>query len=303
MKLLVTGASGLLGLNLSLKAFSLGYEVKGLVHSHELHNTPFLIERVDLTRCDFEELLLDYNPALIINCSALADIDMAEANPETAYQINKNAPGQMSLMALRHNIKFIHISTDAVFDGTSGNYVEEDLPNPLNIYAQSKLEGEKLVIYNNPQAIVARVNFYGWSLSGKRSLAEFFFNNLSQGNTINGFNDVFFCPLYVGHLSEILLEMARLKLYGLFHVVSRESLSKYKFGLMIADRFGFDPGIIKSNSIETAGLKATRSSRLTLSVDKVEKELDIRMPNQEEGMDYFYRDFLSGWREKLKACM
>jgi dTDP-4-dehydrorhamnose reductase len=85
-------------------------------------------------------------------------------------------------------VSFVHISTDAVFDGEKdGFYTEEDIPNPLGVYAQSKLAGEQAVTAENSNAIVARVNFYGWSLGGKRSLAEFFHHNLTNNKTISGF--------------------------------------------------------------------------------------------------------------------
>jgi dTDP-4-dehydrorhamnose reductase len=92
------------------------------------------------------------------------------------------------------NIAFVHISTDAVFDGEKeGYYTEADDPRPLNVYAQTKLEGEKAVLKTNPRAIVVRVNFYGWSLSGKRSLAEFFFYNLIEKNNIRIIDVLFPC--------------------------------------------------------------------------------------------------------------
>ena len=90
----------------------------------------------------------------------------------------------------------------------------------------------------NPAAIVARVNFYGWSLSGKRSLAEFFVNNLSNERTVNGFTDVIFCPMLVNHLGRILIKMLERGLHGLYHVVGPQAMSKYQFGVEIARKFG-----------------------------------------------------------------
>ena len=100
-----------------------------------------------------------------------------------------------------------------------GAYTEDDEPNPQGVYSQTKLDGERAVLEVNPQAIIARVNFFGWSLTNRRSLGEFFVNNLSEGKNVNGFTDVIFCPMWVNHLSRTLLEMLEKDLHGLYHVV------------------------------------------------------------------------------------
>ena len=121
---------------------------------------------------------------------------------------NAELPGRIAEVCAQRGISLIHISTDAVFSGEkSGAYSETDEPSPRSVYARTKLAGEAAVLQAYPQATVARVNFYGWSLSGRRSLAEFFVNNLSRGATVNGFTDVTFCPMFVNHLSAILIKM------------------------------------------------------------------------------------------------
>ena len=186
----------------------------------------------------------------------------------------------------------LHVSTDAIFDGRTGNYIETDTPNPLSVYAQTKLDGEYAVIDANPDAIIARVNLYGWSLSGKRSLAEFFFNNLSSEKKIFGFTDVFFCPLLANDLAQIFFEMLQVDLKGLYHVVSSECVSKYEFGVRIAKKFGLDEQLISPNSVAESGLRATRSTNLTLCINKLSealgKPVDKVSPNISTGIDRFY---------------
>ena len=107
----------------------------------------------------------------------------ANLNLRNAQRINAEMPGKLAAVCKKKKIRLIHISTDAVFDGKMGDYTEEDIPNPLSVYARTKIEGEHLVAAENPEAIIARVNFYGFSLSGKRSLAEFFLNSLRSGTS------------------------------------------------------------------------------------------------------------------------
>ena len=95
-----------------------------------------------------------------------------------AGKLNAEVPGWLAGAAKGWGVPFVHISTDAVFNGETGNYTEEDATDPLSVYARTKLAGEQAVQAANPEAAIARTVFYGWSLSGRRSLAEFFFNQL-----------------------------------------------------------------------------------------------------------------------------
>lgn len=301
MHILVTGASGLLGINLSLMALSRRHQITGWVNIHRLKHSPFPVQSVDFHHTqEIKPTLHQVKADMIINCAAIANLEQAEENPHEAYLINSEVPGILAECALKESIPFIQISTDAVFDGTKENYLEEDQPLPQNVYASSKLAGEVNALTANSSSIVARVNFYGWSISGKRSLAEFFYNNLKMGNKVKGFTDVWFCPLYVNHLAEILLEMAEKCEGGIYHVVSKEATSKYDFGKAIAEKFDFNPQLIDPVSVRESGLKAQRSLNLILNNSKISKILARELPDQPEGLEAFHRSFLENLPEKLR---
>ena len=300
MRILVTGASGLLGLNFCLKMAD-DHQLTGVTHSSTLRDLPFESVQCDLSATGMITRLIDnHHPQLVLHCAAMANVDACESHPDQAMLINAQVPGELAAVCHARHIKLVHISTDAVFDGRKGDYSEEDDPNPLSVYASSKLAGEQNVLEANPEAIVARVNFFGFSVSGTRSLAEFFLNHLSAGNSVNGFVDVMFCPLYVADLIDVIMKMVDNDLMGLYHVVSPESLSKYTFGVNIARKFGFDSSLVKPISVAEGGLTARRSPRLDLSIDKLKKE-KILPPNQTAGMDHFYQDYMSGLPEKIKS--
>src|SRR6476660_361691 len=222
MRLLITGASGLLGINLAMEAMR-EHEVIG-VDRGKLKSAPFQVLKANILKMDEINSTLDVtNPNWMVNCAALANLEQCEADPVQARNLNTDLPGELATLCATRNIHFVHISTDSVFDGTrEGVYTEEAEPNPPGIYSQTKLDGERVVEQANPQAIIARVNFYGWSLGARRSLAEFFVNNLSEGKNVNGFTDVIFCPMWVNHLSRLLIEMLKKDLHGLYHVVGAE---------------------------------------------------------------------------------
>lgn len=290
----------MLGANLALLAQDMGYEVLGWTNSRRLVNAPFDTRPVDF--CDRDDLRAAFeaaDPDALINCAAQANVDAAEKHPEHAFRVNAEAVGELATLARFAEIPMIQVSTDAVFDGTQGNYRETDAPNPLNMYAKSKLAGEQAVADVNPDASIARVVFYGWSLTGTRSLAEFFYNNLTAGKPVNGFTDMFFSPLYVRHLSETLLEMLKKRLSGIYHVYSPESLSKYDFGTRLAHEFGLDASLIRPISALDSDLLARRSLNLSMNTDKLQAALGKSMPSQAEGLRVLHTDLDSGLRLKL----
>lgn len=302
MHLLVTGASGLLGLNLCCVAADHGLDVTGLVHAHQLKDTPFSITQGDLLDIDNSLLQIEaVQPDAIIHCAAIANINVAEKHPELAYQLNSEVPGRLAAATANWGIPFVQISTDAVFDGNQGNYRESDPTNPLSVYAHTKLAGEQAVQNANPDALITRVVFFGWSLSGQRSLSEFFFNNLGAGKSINGFTDTLFSPLYGEDLADLLLETLEAKLTGLYHVVSPESISKYDFGVRIADKFGFDPRLITPIVAKNLDRGAQRSLNLTLNCDKLQKDLGHNLSTVTEGINAFYERWLACYPQKLTA--
>ena len=299
-RLLVTGASGMLGANLVLLAQDMGYEVLGWTNSRRLVNAPFATRPVDfLNQPALAQAFETAQPDALINCAAQANVDLAEKHPGATFRINADAAGELATLARIANVPMVHISTDAVFDGTQGNYRETDTPNPLNTYAKSKLAGEQAVAEANPDAAIARVVFYGWSLTGTRSLAEFFYNNLTAGKPVNGFTDMFFSPLYVRHLAETLLEMLDKRMGGIYHVYSPESLSKYHFGMLLAHEFGLDASLIRPISALDSDLLARRSLNLSMNTDKLQAALGKPLPSQAEGLRALHADLDSGLRQKL----
>ena len=300
MRVLVTGASGLLGLNLASEAAKF-HSVFGQVNRHLIRPKSFAVLHSDLLSPGaVESLLEETQPDWVVHCAALANLDVCEADPALADQLNSILPGKLAACVARGGARLVHVATDAVFDGQRGDYSENDQPNPLSVYARTKLAGERAVAEANPDALIVRVNFYGWSLSAKRSLAEFFYYNLQAGTQIMGFTDIFFCPLLANDLANILLTMLEKNLKGLFHVVCRQSTSKYDFGVSLARRFGLDERLITPTSVAQAGLTANRSPRLTLRTDKLAQALAEPPPDLSTGLEHFYTLYQQGYPQEIR---
>jgi dTDP-4-dehydrorhamnose reductase len=301
---LVTGVSGLLGANFALEAVRAGHTVTGIANRNGLNGAPFKVLRADLGQPgSLAKAIESARPDVLVHCAAIAVVDDCEKFPQLAERMNADLPGEAAALCAAKGIQMIHISTDAVFDGKNGPYREEDATNPLSVYARTKLGGELKVLQANGDAMVARINIFGWSLTGKRSLAEIFYNNLSAGMPMQGFTDILFCPLLVNDLSTLLMECAGKKLSGLYHMVASDSLSKYEFGLRVAKRFGLDGNLIAPVSWKDGGLVGSRSADLRISTDKLAARLGKQLPTVDEGLARFYELFNQGYPRVLQAML
>ena len=278
------------------------HEVVG-VDRGKLMSAPFKVLKVDFLQMrDIDYIIGSVNPNWLINCSALANLEECEKFPDQAKILNIDLPRELAEACAKRNTKFIHLSTDAVFDGTKdGAYTEDDKPNPQGVYSQTKLDSERAVQEVNTDAIIARVNFFGWSLSGQRSLGEFFVNNLSEGKNVNGFTDVTFCPMWVNHLAQTLIAMLEKDLHGLYHVVGAQPMNKYQFGVKVARKFGLRESLITAGSVEKSDLTAVRSHNLWLSVHKLSTDLGRPLPDFSTGLDGFYTQFQQGYPQKIRG--
>jgi len=302
-RVLISGASGLVGLTLALEAAK-EHEVYGVVNQRALKTNAFSVQQVDLLAPGAAEQLFEtVQPDWMIHCAALANLEACEAQPEYARQVNAQLPGRLASLAARGNVRFMHISTVGVFDGQRGNYGEGDPPFPLSVYARTKLEGEYAVAQANARAVVARINLFGWSLTGRRSLAEFFVYNLAAGKAVKGFTDVFFCPLLVNDLARILLEMLDKNLSGLYHVFSADCISKYDFGVQIARQFNLNESLITACSVEEGGLVAARAPRLTMRTEKLVAALGHELPSVAQGIQRLYELYLQGYAQRIRQMM
>jgi dTDP-4-dehydrorhamnose reductase len=301
-KILVTGASGLLGLNMGLQIGE-SMDMVGQVNQNRLQNVPFKQISVDLSDPDKTAQMMDeIRPEVLVHCTAMANVDACESQFELAQRINAEVPGQLAAICKHMGTYMVHISTDAVFDGTKGPYSEEDKPNPINAYAKTKLAGEEEVLKNNEDASILRVNFFGWSVTGKRSLAEFFANSFKAGKQVNGFTDVEFCPMMVNDLVDVIEAVIEKKLKGLYHAVGKDSLSKYDFGLKIARKFGYDESLIEPKSWKDGNLTAVRSPDLRLNTAKLAKSLGVVLPGVNEGIERFYQQAVENYPERIMDC-
>ena len=240
----VLGAQGFLGSNV---VASLKRESLVIAHSRRAFNSSPNVDHVEF---DFENIdafsnLLDTRAvSYVINCVALADVDLCEQEPELALTINAHVPAALSVLCRERGIPFVHVSTDAIFDGLNAEYTVYSEPSPINVYGRSKLAGERLILDSNSDALVLRTNIIGWSPSGRRSLFEFFVNNLRAGTACKGFTDITFRPISAWRFSEIVERLLHDGIGGLQHIVGPSLVSKFDFGRAIAHALGVEETLV-----------------------------------------------------------
>lgn len=249
------------------------------------------------------ELLLELRPDTIIHCAAATNLDWCESHAEESEQLNVHASSLLSEIARDLKAQFIYISTDAVFDGTRGNYSEMDKPCPLNVYARTKLAGEHAVLERHGSALIVRVNIYGWNAQQKLSLGEWFLKQLQEEKEVPGFTDVTFCPILVNDLAGVLLRMLDRGLSGLYHLAGSERISKYEFGRCVAKTFGLDPAKVVPSRIVEAKLKARRSLDISLNTTKISQTMGVEMPSVEAGLRRFRALYDEGYPAQLKSYL
>jgi dTDP-4-dehydrorhamnose reductase len=299
-KVLVTGASGLLGANAILELAD-EHQVVSIYHQHAVSAPGIKCLAADLSQPSMAGRVLDQErPDWVIHCAAAADVDGCEREPEMAFRSNRDMAGLIASASQKIGARLVHISTDLVFDGVRGNYAEDDEVNPINTYGRSKLAGEEAVLVAYSEAVVVRTNIYGWNARNKFSLAEWFLNKLQTDGQAPGFTDVTSTPILVNDLVKILVKLLASSANGIFHVGGRDCLSKFDFGRKVGETFEVPDFEIRPTSVDDLGLTAPRAKNLCLQGSKIESALAITLPGVDEGLAHFRRLLEEGYVDRLK---
>jgi dTDP-4-dehydrorhamnose reductase len=262
---LVTGSSGLLGLNILLQELPL-YTFLGVSHKRQLSLPDVQLTEIDLGNLQSIEEVLKINaPKVVIHTAGMTDVDSCSQDPNAANFANGILPGNLAKVCRDLGIKFVHISTDHLFDGTESFVSEEASPRPLNAYGYSKALGEDAVLKNNKEALIVRCNFFTWGPSYRLSFSDFIFNNLSSGQMIPLADDIYYTPALAQNLIDTIFALLEKDAVGIFNVVGSERLTKYDFGMKMAEAFSYSSDFINKVSWSSLRAKAPRPADMSLS--------------------------------------
>ncbi len=281
MKLLLTGASGLLGAAVARAANAQGAEVIGVVGRWSAA-VPGVARQVslDLSHPDaVAALAREVRPDVIVNCAAVAEPAACDAKPELAQRVNVDLPASLAQVARELAARCVHVSTEQVFDGANPPYSIASPVNPLHRYGRQKLESEQRVLAADPRAAVVRVPLmFGNSLGGRRSVHEKFLEAWAAGRTMALFTDEIRAACSAESVADALLEIAaRPDLAGVLHWTGAEPVSRWEMGRAICAHFNFPPEWISSAPrASMPQFTATRPRDLTLDLAPLDRELRVK---------------------------
>ena len=286
---LVTGAAGLLGGHV-VALLSKAFDVIGCDRHPWWGDQPARMLIRDLLEPGaIADVVAAVNPALIIHCAALVDVDGCEQDPAGAFLCNTRMSGDLARAAPPRCL-VVYISSDGLFRGDTANAEEDDVPEPATVYARAKLEGERLIQQATPHHLVVRTNFYGWSSGRKRTFGEWLYASLQTERAVRLFTDFWFTPIYVVdfvHRLKLLIERGA---RGVVHLGGRERLSKHDFGVLLARAAGFSTDVIVPWSLAKGGLAAPRPRDMSLSSARFERMTGVSVPRCADGLRRFLRD-------------
>lgn len=263
MKIILTGASGLLGDAVGRAAKRRGHTIIATVHDREPDCGADILHPIDLSDQDaVYRFVLDAFPDVIVNAAAIADPAKAEADPASAERLNTHLPEWLSMLAHHVNARFIQPSTDLVFPGTRAPYKTTDETGPTGAYATQKAASERAVLAaGGRQTVVLRIPLLmGNSPAGERSVHERLFAAWSAGQTVTLHNDEIRQPTSADNVAEVIVELAeRSSLSGIFHWAGAEPLSRHELAKRIRDHFNLPEELLAADSLrekQAAALKA-----------------------------------------------
>ncbi len=286
-RVMVVGASGLLGQHMMSAGTEMGLAMTGTYNT--VNNEISGLVRMDITDADsVSQGLQAACPELVVLCAAMTNVDQCEREPDAAYKVNMEGSFNVASECRSAGVKMVYISTDYVFNGLKGGrYHEFEPADPLSVYAQSKLEGERVTLDASRNNLVCRVSVvYGWNrLNRKSNFVTWIVDSLRKGQEIRLYDDQFVSPTYAPAAARDVLELGLGKIKGICHTSGPDCLSRYGIGTMVAEVFGLEASLIRAVKTAEMPLLAKRPERSCLGVDLAESELGRPMTSLRQGLE------------------
>ena len=281
MKILITGASGLVGARLVEFALGAGHQVVQTYNEHHIEsNSAF---RVDIrNEKEAQKVVKDTSPDVIVHLASITDVDFCEREPKIADSVNASATRTLAEECFNVGGHFVYVSTDYVFDGSRGHYTESDRPNPANTYGRSKLKGEEFTRVASETFCVVRTSVvYGWGRKSRQNFGSWMYAELKAGRPVEVVKNQYCSPTLNSQLARMLLEVAQNRLPGTIHLAGASRLSRYDFARLLANEFNFETKLIVPIDADSSAWFAKRPLDSSLNVARAQellsnKPVDIR---------------------------
>lgn len=283
---MVTGSCGLLGRRL-VNVLTDYYEVVGIdKHVPEDRNDL----SVDITQRERTlKAIMTAAPRVVVHAAAETDVDRCETDRDLARRINVEGTANIADACTKVEAKLILISTDYVFDGSKGDYVETDLPNPISFYGVTKLEAERITSSTPSDSLIVRPSvLYGWHPT-KLNFTTWILKGLRERRTLRVVRDHINSPTLADNLAQAIQRAIERNSRGVLHIAGNERISRFDFARRIARQFALDESLLVPVEMKDLDWVARRPRDSSLNVGKAEKELGIELFGVNRGLEEMAR--------------
>jgi dTDP-4-dehydrorhamnose reductase len=284
-RLFITGGTGFLGGHLLLQSVG-EWEVFASVRSH--HPTVPCVHWVKMDLADEKAVLSGFaaaKPDAVIHAGAMSNVDRCETEREKALAVNTQSSALLARLCDNSGARMVFVSSDMVFDGEKGNYLETDPVGPVNYYGETKRIAEEWILAGCSRAVCGRsALIYGVPAIGGTSFSYQILKRLEAGEEIGLFKDQYRSPIPVQSLASALLELASSSLTGILHLGGSERIDRYTFGIRIAEMRKYPKSLIKPISMADVPGKAARPRDVSMNVSKARTTLKTKLPDCRDGI-------------------
>jgi dTDP-4-dehydrorhamnose reductase len=290
MKVLITGANGLLGQHLVKILLEKNYQVLATGRGEQrlsFTQVNYSWHEMDIADANaVGRVMSELKPDVVIHAAAMTQVDDCELNSQQCEKINVQGTANVLIEAEQYSRHFIYISTDFVFDGEKGNYIEEDDLKPISFYGFTKMQAEAIVETSDiPWSIVRTCLVYGNVLQGTRNnIISWVRDSLQQGKNIKVVADQFRTPTYVEDLAKGIALIVEKNAAGIFHISGKDMLSPYEMAIHTAEYLNLDKNNIEKVDASTFRQPGKRPPKTGFVIEKARKELGYEPITFEEGL-------------------
>lgn len=281
MRVFIVGASGFVG-RIMFEYLSREYETHGSFYSNPVKRLIHL-DMTDLKAV--KDILTSLKPDVIIHPAANPNVEYCEEHPKETWQVNVEGSRNIIETAREIGVKFVYFSSDYVFDGTNGPYSEDDVPNPINEYGLQKLAVEKLIKNYLEKYLIIRITVvYGWE-SRDKNFVMGLIKNLKNGDFMKVPYDQIGSPTYANNMIQAVKELIEADKTGIYHVAGTDVMDRYTFAKNVAEIFELDENLLIPVTTNQLNQKAKRPLKAGMKVDKVQKDVSIRLMSVRDGLE------------------
>ncbi|MEW5845847.1 MAG: SDR family oxidoreductase [Bacteroidota bacterium] len=287
MRILITGANGLVGKNI---ARALSATPKFEVYATSLKKLQ--IDGVttftsNLLNADINHMIDDIKPEIVVHCAAISSPDACEVDRFACHRMNVELTKRFVSACVDYNVHMVFLSTDFIFDGSKGNYTEQDTPNPVNYYGESKLEAENLILASSVSSTIVRTSLvYGIeSKLSRPNIITRVIDNLTKNKSYKVPIDQIRTPTFAADLASAIVKICLNKATGIYNVSGDQKISVADFAIQAAKAFALNHELLLPVSSNELTEAAPRPKDTSLVIDKAKSELGYQPTSIERALE------------------